>query len=387
MINILRKNLILNSIKKQNFKFKILLFQFIIVFISLNICFTLLISARLIKSNLDKLTDINNTAMVYINKDCDNDVDVIENLNKKLDVIRKTKGINKVSRYYKDEVLINDEIVNCIFLDNESMGVYNFKIDGSKDIFLESKDNIKVLISEDLKDKYKINDIINIDYNNKFQGQVIGYISYDSNFWSNRIGNDKSLEKIENSIIIPFDKKCYYDKNLEYKMFNKIIIKMDKLNNKEILEQIKEKGIINSYIGMTDFIKQIKNQNSQIIFFMCTFSILIGILSLLGFIGVVISYTSFRKKEYAIRLTIGSTLKELSILICGEIGVSIGIAFLISAIISAGINVLLSIKPYYISLLSLIPSLLVSIFILGIFIVVYMLFIKKKTINDLMRGN
>lgn len=387
MINRLRRDLILKSIKKQNFKFKILLFQFIIVFLALNICFTLLISANNIKSNLAQLADMNNTAMLSINKDCGDNEDILDNLNKKLGRIKQATGIDQVSRYYKDEVFIDEEAINGIFLDAESMNVYNFEVEGSKEIFSEANGNIKVLLSEDLKNLYKINDIIEIDYNNKFNGQVIGYLSNNNNFWSDRIGDDKSLEKIKRTIIIPFDKKCYYDKNLEYRMFNKIIIKLDEQSDTDVLDAFEENRTINSYIYMKEFVDQIKNQNSQVIFIMSIFSILIGILSLIGFIGVVISYTSFRNKEYAIRLTLGSTLKELSILICGEIGVSISIAFLVAAVISIILNVLLLTKSYYISLISLIPSLLVSMFIFSIFVVVYMLFIKRKTINSLMRGN
>ncbi|AOR24435.1 ABC transporter permease [Clostridium taeniosporum] len=387
MTNILRGKLIFQSIRKQNFKFKILLFQFIIVFISLNFCFSLLIKAECSKNNLKKLIGIENNVMVSINKNYDDNVDINKILNEKLDRIKKTNGIKAVSRYYKDKVLINDENIGGIFLDKEAMNIYNFNIDGSKNIFKKSK-YIPIIISEDLKKQYKINDTVEIDYNNdKFKGKIIGYLNKNDNFWSDRIGNDKSLEKIENSIIIPFDKNCYYNKNLEYRMFNRIIVQIDKQSDINALEKIKNEGIINAYISMYDFVKQIKNQNSQTVFLMEIFAIVISILSLIGFIGVVISYISFRNKEYAIRLTMGSTLKELSILICGEIGISIVISFLISAIISISINIILSVKPFYISLVALIPSLLVSIFIFIIFLTTYILFIKRKTINSLMRGN
>lgn len=385
MINILRLKLIFKSIRKQKFKFKVLLFQFIIVFFSLNLCFSLLIRANNFKDKLERLNGIENVAMITINKSYDQNI--IEKLNENLDIIKHTQGIKAVSRYLKSEVSINGKNTKGIFLDSSAMDIYNFNIEGSKKIFTKTS-NTKILVSEDLKNKYKINDIVDINYfKDNFKAEVIGYLSKDNSFWSNKIGTDNSLEKIENSIIIPFDKNGYYNKNIEYKMFSKIIVKLDEPNDINTLEEIKDKKIIDNYTSINEFAEQIKMQNSQVIFLLGVFGILIGILAIIGFVGVVISYLSFRNKEYAIRLTIGSTIKELSILICGEIGVSIAIAFVISAIISTSVNIVLKVKPYYISLVSLIPSIFLSIFIFCIFLFVHILYIKRKTINSLMRGN
>lgn len=383
MINTLRLKLILKSLKKQNLKFKILLIQFVIIFLALNIASSFLIKAYLFKKELSEITCLDNTVIMKIN--ASNDENVLSNLKQNFEKVKSNDCIEKMGMYYLDNELTNNKEANFIFITEDLMDIYKFNILGSSDIF-KSSDVLKVLVSEDLKNKYKINDKIELKFNKNIDALVTGYISKNNNFWTNEISNDKSIDKIKNSLIIPFGKNYFYDKNIEYRMYNNVSAKLTKNSSMESLSELIKSNTIENVTSMNELIKKIKDENKQVVFLLLCLTILLAILQLIGFVGGLISYISLKKKEYAIRYVLGSTLKELNRLVCGEFGIAIIISFLTASIIDFFITIILKLNDIYILILSTIPSLIFVLIIFLIFFFINTVFLKKKNTNCLMRG-
>src|SRR3712207_524731 len=206
---------------------------------------------------------------------------------------------------------------------------------GSNKIFTypKSQDEIPIIISNDLSKKWDIGDIINIELqqNNRsrnFKLKVIGIATGDAVFWSSTIGDQSSITYLKNSIIIPFDKQYFYDEIIDFRMKSSYTIvstKETKDLNKFItyFSNISYKGTILDYIEVNEFISQIYRVSKPSIVMTLIFSSLLCILSFIGFIGILISYITFRRREYGIRFALGSTSKELSRLVCGEISLSL----------------------------------------------------------------
>nr|WP_307906180.1 FtsX-like permease family protein [Clostridium botulinum] len=135
-------------------------------------------------------------------------------------------------------------------------------------------------------------------------------------------------------------------------------------------------------------ISQVYNRSKPWIVLTLTFSFLLSVLSFIGFIGILISYITFRKREYGIRFALGSTNKELSRLVCGEISLSLIITNFISIIIIVIINNIsqMNLKSLLI-IKSIIPSFIISFTLVFITFLMYKFYILKKNIVDLIRGN
>ncbi|WP_242844660.1 ABC transporter permease [Clostridium novyi] len=135
-------------------------------------------------------------------------------------------------------------------------------------------------------------------------------------------------------------------------------------------------------------ISQIYNRSKPWIIMTLTFSFLLAVLSFVGFIGILISYITFRRREYGIRFALGSTSKELSRLVCGEISLSLIITNFISVIIIIIINIMLQMNLKSLLIIkSIIPSFIISFTLACITFLMYKFYILKKNIVDLIRGN
>ncbi|KGM95999.1 FtsX-like permease family protein [Clostridium botulinum] len=395
-----RLRLLIKSITKQGIKFKLVFFQLIIVFISLNFAFSLINRNSEVKNNINKLVDKDKSALLRISVNSQNS-NALNSVNRIYEEISNNETVDDIGSYCISETRVNQRKINTIFLNKGAVNLYNIDIHkGSNKIFTypKSQDEIPIIISNDLSKKWDIGDIINIklQQNNRsrnFKLKVIGIATGDAVFWSSTIGDQSSITYLKNSIIIPFDKQYFYDEIIDFRMKSSYTIvstKETKDLNKFItyFSNISYKGTILDYIEVNEFISQIYRISKPSIVMTLIFSSLLCILSFIGFIGILISYITFRRREYGIRFALGSTSKELSRLVCGEISLSLIIANLISILIIIVVNSIMKIelKPLLI-IKSIIPSFIISFTLVFITFLIYKYYILKKNIVDIIRGN
>ncbi|KGM96152.1 ABC transporter permease [Clostridium botulinum] len=395
-----RLRLLINSITKQGIKFKLVFFQLIIVFISLNFAFTLINKNLEIKNNINKLVNKDKSVLLRISVSSQN-THPINSINKIYEQISNNAMVDKIGSYCINKVKVNQHEINAMFFNKGALDLYNISIcKGNNKIFsyLKSQDEIPIIISSDLSKKWNLDDIIPItlfkdNRPQNFKLKVIGITNSDAVFWNSRIGDKSSIISLKNSIIIPFDKQYFYDEIVDFKMkSNNTVVSTKKIQDLDkfttYFSKINYNNTILDYIEVNELISQVYNRSKPWIVLTLTFSFLLSVLSFIGFIGILISYITFRKREYGIRFALGSTNKELSRLVCGEISLSLIITNFISIIIIVIINNIsqMNLKSLLI-IKSIIPSFIISFTLVFITFLMYKFYILKKNIVDLIRGN
>lgn len=395
-----RLKLLIKSITKQGIKFKLVFFQLIIVFISLNFAFTLINKNLEVKSNINKLVDKDKSALLRISVDSQNK-NPINSVNNIYEQISNNNLIDKVGNYCIKKVKVNQNEIDAVFLNKGALDLYNINISkGTNEIFnyQKSQDEIPVLISNDLSNKWGLGTIITIELfqNNhpkNFKFKIIGITNKNAVFWNSRMGDKSSITSLKNSIIIPFDKQYFYDEIVDFTMkANHTVVSTKKVQDLNkfttYFSKINYTNTILDYIEVNELIAQIYNRSKPWIMMTLTFSFLLSVLSFIGFIGILISYITFRKKEYGIRFALGSTSRELSRLVCGEISLSLIITNFISILILIIINYITKMDLNSLLIIkSMIPSFIISFVLVSITFLMYKSYILKKNIVDLIRGN
>ncbi|MCY6958349.1 FtsX-like permease family protein [Clostridium brassicae] len=395
-----RLRLLIKSIIKQGIKFKLVFFQLIIVFISLNFAFTLINKNLEVKSNINKLVDKDKSALLRISVDSRNK-NPINSVNNIYEQISNNNLIDKVGSYCIKKVKVNQNEIDAVFLNKGALDLYNINISkGTNKIFSyqKSQDEIPVLISNDLSNKWGLGTIITIELfqNNQpknFKFKIIGITNKNAVFWNSRMGDKSSITSLKNSIIIPFDKQYFYDEIVDFTMkANHTVVSTKKVQDLNkfttYFSKIIYTNTILDYIEVNELIAQIYNRSKPWIMMTLTFSFLLSVLSFIGFIGILISYITFRKKEYGIRFALGSTSRELSRLVCGEISLSLIITNFISILILIIINYITKMDLNSLLIIkSMIPSFIISFVLVSITFLMYKSYILKKNIVDLIRGN
>ncbi|WP_206427382.1 ABC transporter permease [Clostridium rectalis] len=330
-----RLKVLIKSIVKQGLKFKLVFFQLVIVFISLNFAFVLINKNRDVKSNINNLVNKDKSIMYRILVGSQNK-DSINPINKVYKEISNNKMVDKIGSYEISKSLMDDCEFKAIFLNKDASNLYNMNVSsGSNKIFQYQKvgDEIPIIISNNLSSKLDVGSIVRIKlYQNSrlknFKVIVIGILNNNAYFWNTRIGDNSSIVSLKDSIIIPFHKDYFYDEALDISMKSRYTVvsikeEFDLNEFTTYLSNLNSKNIMIDYIKINDFITQIYNINKPWIIITLIFSLLLSILSVIGFIGILISYITFRTKEYGIRFALGSSSRELTRLICGEISLSL----------------------------------------------------------------
>ncbi|MBZ9635259.1 ABC transporter permease [Clostridium sp. FP1] len=394
-----RLRIILKSISKQGVKFKLVFFQLIIIFISLNFAFTLINKNLDLKYSIDKLVDKDKSVMIGLSVPSI-DKDPINSIDRIYEKISRNKVVNKIGSFHMNKIKIKKEEFNAIYLNRGAFDLYNINVcKGTIDLFnyKKSKDEIPIVISNDLSKKWSLGSIFTLEMlqnskliNLKFK--VVGITNSSAVFWNSRNGGQPSINTLKNSLIIPFDKQYFYDNGINFTMkTGHTIVSVKKSQDLKQFTTDFSKLNNNSnfkYIEINDLITQIYEESKPWITLSLTFAVLLSVLSLVGFVGIMTNYITFRKREYGIRFALGSTSKELSRLVCGE--------FLIALIITNLISIFPIIITSYIfgmdltiSLIikSIFPSFSISLAILAMTFFIYKSYILKKNIVDLIRGN
>jgi len=395
-----RLRIIFKSISKQGIKFKLVFFQLIIIFISLNFAFTLINKNLDLKHSIDKLIDKDKSAMIGISVSS-NDTDPINSINQIYQRISQLKMVDKIGSFHMDKIKIKKEDFNAIYLNKDAFNLYKINVrKGNSDIFnyKKSTDEIPIIISDDLSKMWNIGNVFTIKMlqSNKsinLRFKVIGIAKNNAVFWDSRNGGRPSINTLSKSIIIPFDKEYFYDDGINFSMKTQhTIVSVKKTQDLKQFKTAFSKLITDNsrfkYIEVNDLINKIYEASKPWIMLSLIFVVLLSVLSFVGFVGVMTSYITFRKREYGIRFALGSTSKELSRLVCGEILFALVITNLISIfpiiitsyILNMGLTISLIIK-------SILPSFSISLVILTITFFIYRSYILKKKIVDLIRGN
>lgn len=395
-----RLRIILKSISKQGIKFKLVFFQLIIVFIALNFAFTLVNKNLDLKYSIDKLVNKDKSAMIGFSVSS-SDKEPINSIDRIYEKISRNEVVDKIGSFHMNKIKFNDDEFNGIYLNKGAFKLYNINIcKGNIDIFnyKKLKDEIPIIISNDLSKKWSIDSIFTMEMlqNNKLVSlrfKVIGIANSNAVFWNSRNGGQPSINILKNSIIIPFDKQYFYDDGINFAMKTQHTIVSVK-EGKALKEfttyfsKLVDKNIHSKYIEVNDLITSIYEKSKPWITLSITFAALLSVLAVVGFVGILTNYISFRKREYGIRFALGSTSKELSRLICGEILLALIITNLISIfpiiitsyVLGMDLTAALIIK-------SILPSFIISVTILAITFYMYKYCILKKNIVDLIRGN
>jgi putative ABC transport system permease protein len=395
-----RLQIILKSITKQGMKFKLVFFQLVLIFISLNFAFTLVNKNLELKNGIDEFINKDESVMLKLSVNS-SDKDPLNSINKIYQEISQNELVDKIGSFDMGTIKIKEKKSNVIYLNRDAFDLYNIKTSkGTSDIFhyKKNQDEIPIIVSEDLSESLGIDTTFSTETlkNNKLEKlnyKVIGIIDSNSVFWNSKNGGQPSLNKLKNSIIIPFDKQYYYDDGINFSMKSQHTIvsvkKKEELNQFESdFLKLTNKNSRNEYIEVNELITRIYEESKPWIVLSLSFVALLSILSLIGFMGILTSYITFRKREYGIRFALGSTSKELSRLVCGEVLLALLITNLISIIPIIILTYILGmdLKITFI-MKSVCPSFIISIAILSITFYIYKLFILKKNIVDLIRGN
>lgn len=395
-----RLRMMIKSISKQGLKFQLVFFQLVIVFISLNFAFTLINKNTEIKNNINRLVNKDTSLMFRISVNSQNQ-DPINSINNIYEEISNNKMVDKIGSYSMSKVKVNNSEINAIFFNRGAFDLYNMNIcKGSNKIFnhQKSQDEIPIIISNNLSNKLDVGNVFTVkmiqdNQLKDFKLKVIGILNSNAVFWNSRMGDTSSIVSLKDSIIIPFDKQYFYDEIIDSTMKSKntvVSIKKEYDLNEfgTYFSKINYNNTMLDYIEVNDLITQIYNINKPWIMMTLTFSFLLSILSVIGFIGILTSYITFRKREYGIRFALGSSIKELTRLICGETSLSLITTNFISIVILIIINYILkmNLTPLLI-IKSIIPSFIVSITMFFITFLTFKYFVLKKNIVDLMRGN
>ncbi len=239
----------------ESFKFKkvISVMNLTIAVMSLSIVLYMVGKISYYSIELNEILDCNHTYNLEIYSD--KNEESIEELNKKFNTIKNNECIKECGRFYLDKIKIKEEDVRGLFIDNIDM--YKFDIKYLNNITTESE-YVELLVSNDLSERYNLGDVLNISINHRnVKGKVIGVIE-KGKFKSGNLKYDVSVEELKNTIVIPFGKKNFYDKNIDYAMFSNVVAEGENDNFKNIVKKFKEDNLINTYSRYDKYLGELK---------------------------------------------------------------------------------------------------------------------------------
>lgn len=240
----------------------------------------------------------------------------------------------KMSRYQVSGV----KDLYLLKIDSSFFSSINFKL--SKGRFFNSdeilsknsNEEINVLISKDLEDKYPLGSTFDmmVDRENRVL-RVIGILEDQSKFW---INDDTLVDILTNCVIMQsnyfvdsFDYICSVnEEDLNKSMNLELIDKIDSFNS----DQYK-------VTARTDTVKELifKKLNSEILklFFLGLFTVALIILVIIGIKSIFEIEILNSKKDFGIHYSIGATSKYITIIIMGEILIDLILSIILSSII------------------------------------------------------
>lgn len=321
-------SMLMDSMRKRKLSNLIIIVQFTITF------FALIISVGLVLDIVNKVYIARKMVKqnYYIVKYDGNNM-----LAKKefYDGLKYDKNIDSYGYYFYER-----ESKNYLNVSDGILNMFSFKISNGRSLneedFKESNE-IPVLITSDLKEKYHINSIIEREYFNKIiKYKVVGILDISFRFWCK---SDKLVDKSKNTIICP--------SNLDDNNINAIntIINLKNILNSSMKEEInKSNNMITDgelIVNLRKYVLSVIYEKLQAVVYIMIFSIAILILSVSGLIINLNLLLSKRLKEFGIRLSLGATIKDISKLLSMELLANFIIAFIISILPIPLINIYL----------------------------------------------
>ena len=306
---------ILKSFRKRKKFCFFMIIQLFFCFISLNECFAMINYYDTNIKSVKKIISINNT--FTINQKIGSN---FRNIDK-----TKSTAINSFYQFLSDDTelskkggyLYNDyESSNNILGIDKNLLSYNaFNVIKGRNFTLEDfndRENLPIILGYNFKDKFKLNENININNKNY---KVVGFLKKDSIFLQEgNIFIDK-LKNLDNYFLIPifFDELDDINKVAFMQSYLFTIIK----DNTEILQKINDKikyfsleyevkpfkQTVTELYGQTKGFAKIKMINS----------LLLLLVSLSGIISNAILSIMNRKREFGILMALGASKKNIII--------------------------------------------------------------------------
>lgn len=232
----------------------------------------------------------------------------------------------------------NKNRMNAVFVDEPFLDMYNFEIYKGENLSQNNtitKNNhqyIPCLIGYNLSGKYPIGSVFEsgIPDDRKMtivpkKFIVIGILKKDFKFWKGQ-STDLSdcIINDDNIIVAPIQEEQNYGEQLKTRISTNTLIKLKNSENsigfiESIQDEMSKCGLEGTVSSIANQIKELRKQNQIPMMFTLTFAILILLLSSFGLLGVILASIVRRKYEFGIRYTLGSTPRNLVLLILMEI--------------------------------------------------------------------
>jgi len=383
----------LNKSKKRNF---LIFIQFFITFIALIFSLGLLMDIYIKLDNARKVLPpetsvidykiINNLNDTSKGQMLSNEIPLHKEL---IDDVYKENKFKSIAYYTNLD--INGSLGNFKFINaNRTLHeLYDFKITSGRKLSkkdLEHNNNqIPVIVGENVAKIYKLNSPFKLNINLKeYEFKVVGIIDNNIKFW---VTNPVFVENMKNCIV-SIEQKFENDYNqptifipanngndVEY--CNTLISKYLKVGDKKH----------NYFRSLNERLYESLKDRKENLFYLLSFSAILFLLSLSGVLSLVLLSISKRRREFGIRLSIGSYPREIAKLVVGEVALIMFIAFILAFIIGFILNLYLPkdigivINGYVFAL-----SLVINLLSIGIISILPQKVISKYTPNNLIRG-
>lgn len=373
MINL---KMLIDSLKKRKLSNIAIIVQFTITF------FALIISIGLITDIVNKVhiaRKLVKPTSYIVNYDNNNAIAKKEFY----DSLKNDKNINSYGYYFYER-----ESINYLNVSTGILNVFSFKTKKgrclNKEDFKE-KNEIPVLVTADLKEKYHINSIIEREYYNKIiKYKVVGILDSSFRFWCK---SDKLVDKSKNTIICPsnlddyniiaintvIDLKNAKKVNTIEQNYKKFFNSSTYNENNKSKNTVKNEKVI---INLRKYVLSVINEKLEAVVYITIFSIAILVLSVSGLIINLNLLLTKRLKEFGIRLSLGATIKDISKLLAMELLADFIIAFIIATLPIPLINV-------YLPNSGGILINLWSIVIVAVLLFIFIFFIFKNVLREL----
>ena len=341
--------MIFQSLMMHKKKYVLTIIQFIICFFALIFAMSMIDDILQYRSRVEKIADLDLVHIYSLDEDIDYNPETTEpisnHLNEMLSKLEKESYIDKIGMF--ERVHIRDvkqsssiEDINVIMASKELLEMSKIRLSkGEMDSLMEYQagvTEIPVLVSSDLKEQYKLNEIYTYYISKDFGDECIkfvvkGFVESPAYFWRGNASDITStLSSGDKFIICPQFQK--YD---IFSYMNNVLIKLNDCSktNIELLEQYLESAEI-SYEQNTlrSEINEYYTRQKEIVVPVIIFATIILVLSLLGCIGVILCNLLSRKREFGVYYSLGLSKKKLMSILCGEILCVFTLSFLIASI-------------------------------------------------------
>lgn len=387
--------LILMSLRKNKFRNSLIFMQFFITFIALIFSLGLLMDIYIKIDNARKV--LPSKTLVLDNKAIfkleDHSNTIKGNNNKPISdqfIVEAYKDNNTSAiAYYSSLDITNSDCSFILININRTLNkVFDFKAAKGRKLTNEDLNEgnglIPVMVGENVAKVHKLNSTFKCPIGLKgCEFQVVGILDSNIKFW---VTNQVFVENMKDSVVTM--EKTFEDmyssptvfipngkaKDLTY--CNSLISKCLKVDDSN-----------NYFMSLDERLVNALKEKKENLFYLLSFSLILLVLSFSGVLSLVLLSISKRRREFGIRLSIGSYPRDIARFIVGEVALIIFTAFIFAFIVGYFISAIIPkdqgivINGYVFAL-----SLLINLLSIALLSIIPVRMISKYTPNNLIRG-